>query len=179
MEGASTAPAPAGSSRTTRGASPAWLAGPLSAGLGLAAHVVAGGQAPGILIVTALAALLGMAASIAASISGERRLPGWAVLLAAGLVQQLLHLAFDAFSTASGLSLPGHHGGAPDPRAPDPATPSAEGSGAAHSPHLMLHLHAAAALAATVLATQGATLLSAVQGRSRSGVERAPDDADA
>jgi hypothetical protein len=179
MEGAPAAPATADATSAARSASPAWLAGPLSAGLGLAAHVAAGGQAPGVLIVTALAALLGMAASIAASISGGRRLPGWAVLLAAGLVQQLLHVAFDAFSTASGFSLSGHHGGSSTPQAPAPGAPAAEGSGAAHSPHLMLHLHVAAALAATVLTTQGAALLSAVQLRRRSGVERAPDDADA
>jgi hypothetical protein len=101
------------------------------------------------------------------------------VLIAAGLVQQLLHLAFDAFSTASGFSLPGHHGGASTPQVQAPGAPAAEGSGAAHSPHLMLHFHVAAALVATVLATQGATLVSAVQRRRRSGVERAPGDADA
>lgn len=179
MEGAQTAPEMAGAVHGARRGFPAWIAGPLAAGLGLAAHVAGGGQAPALLIIVALAALLGMAASVAAAIAGGRRLPGWAVLLAAGLVQQLLHLAFDAFSTASGFSLPGHHGGASIPQAPAPAAPAAEGSGAAHSPHLMLYLHAAAALAAMVVATQGATWLSAVQRRGRSGIKRAPGDADA
>ncbi|WP_234005486.1 hypothetical protein [Arthrobacter sp. PGP41] len=179
MEGAQTAPEMAGSVGAARGSSPAWLSGPLSAGLGLSAHLAAGGQAPGLLIVTALAALLGMAGSMAASIARGRRPPGWAVLLAAGLVQQLLHVAFEAFSTASGFSLPGHHGGAPTPQVPAPAAPAAEGAAATHSPHLMLHLHVAAALVATVLATTGTTLLSAAQRRGRSGIERAPGDANA
>ncbi|HEU4668300.1 MAG TPA: hypothetical protein VFS79_11615 [Arthrobacter sp.] len=42
----------------------------MATGLGLAAHLAAGGQIPGVPIVTALAALLGMAASAAASIAG-------------------------------------------------------------------------------------------------------------
>ena len=65
----------------------AWLTVLLSAGLGLAVPVAAGGQARGILLVTALVALLGMAASTAASItllsavqrrrrSGVERAPG-------------------------------------------------------------------------------------------------------
>jgi hypothetical protein len=176
MEGAETGPVTAGSSRAARGAFPAWLAGPLSAGMGLAAHVAAGGQAPGILIFTALAALLGMAASMAASIAGRRPLPGWAVLLAAGLVQQLLHLAFAALSTESGFSFSGHHDGDAAPQPPAPAAPAVEGSAVAHSPHLMLHLHVAAALVATVLSTQGATLLAALQWRGRSGAGRVPGD---
>ena len=157
--------------------SPAWAAGPVSTGLGLAAHLAAGGQAPGIPIVVALAALLGMVAAMA----GRHRLPGWAVLVAAGVAQQLLHLAFAAFSTASGFTLPGHHGGASIPEGPGvPAAglPAPDATGATHSLHLMLHLHAAAALTAAAAVTQWTRLVSVVR-RARSGGQRAPGNADA
>lgn len=157
-----------------RGTSRAWVAGPLSAGLGLAAHLAAGGKAPGILIVTALAALLGMVAAMA----GRRPLPGWAVLVAAGLAQQLLHLAFASFSTASGFSLPGHHAESP-PAPPIPGVSAPEASGASHSLHLMLHLHMAAALVVMVTVTQWTKVVSVVQRRGRSGRERAPGNTDA
>lgn len=157
--------------RAARSASPAWIAGPASTGLGLAAHLAGGGQAPGVLIVIALAALLGMTAAMAARLP----LPAWAVLAAAGLAQQLLHLAFAAFSTASGFALPGHgHGEAPAPELP--ATPT---SGAPHSLHLMLHLHVAAALVVTAAVTQWTKVVSVVQRRDLSGSERAPGNADA
>jgi hypothetical protein len=157
-----------------RGTSLAWLAGPLSTGLGLAAHVAAGGQAPGILIIAALAALLGMVAAMA----GRRPLPGWAVLVAAGLAQQLLHLAFASFSTASGFSLPGHHSASP-PAPPVPGVSAPEASGASHSLHLMLHLHMAAALVVMVTVTQWRKVVSVVQRRGGSGRERAPGNTDA
>lgn len=123
-----------------------WLTGPLATGLGWAAHVASGGQSPAFLIVMALAALLGMAASMV----GPRQLPAWAVLVAAGLAQQLLHLAFTAFSVSNGVPLPGHgHGGAPD------VSPSEPGASAApHTLHLMLHLHMGAALVTMAVATQ-------------------------
>lgn len=175
MEGVRTAadtdiPAPA-----ARHPFPAWAAGPLSTGLGLSAHLAAGGRAPGILIVIAVAALLGMAAAMA----GRRRLPGWAVLVAAGVAQQLLHLAFAAFSTSSGFALPGHHGGAAVPETPTAGVPAAEASGAAHSLHLMLHFHVAAALAAAAMTTQWTKVVSMVRRTGRSGGKRAPGDADA
>jgi hypothetical protein len=163
--------APPGAVRDT---SLAWLAGPLSTGLGLAAHVAAGGQAPGILIIAALAALLGMVAAMA----GRRPLPGWAVLVAAGLAQQLLHLAFASFSTANGFSLPGHHSASP-PAPPVPGVSAPEASGASHSLHLMLHLHMAAALVVMVTVTQWRKVVSVVQRTGRSGRERAPGNADA
>ena len=134
---------------------PSWLAGPLAAVPGLAAHVAGGGQAPAIAIVAALAALLSLGAVVLERlVVGRNRpasaqLPGWAVLVAAAAAQQLLHLAFAAFATASAVPLPGHgHGGPPPPDAPSsPASP------ASHSLHLMLYLHAGAALvtAATVV----------------------------
>jgi hypothetical protein len=132
-----------------RTGSGAWLAGPLSTGLGLAAHLAAGGPAPSLMIVAALAALLGMAAAMI----GRYSLPGWAVLLACGLAQQLLHLGFAVFSGGSGEGLAGHgHGGSArnvvqDPgQGPPPAGRAASPAG--YSPHLMLHVHMAAALAA-------------------------------
>jgi hypothetical protein len=157
-----------------RGTSLAWVAGPISSGLGLAAHLAAGGQAPGILIIAALTALLGMMAAMA----GRRPLPGWAVLVAAGLAQQLLHLAFASFSTASGFSLPGHHS-ASQPDVPVPGVSAPEASGTSHSLHLMLHLHMAAALVVMVTVTQWTKVVSVVQGRGGSGRERAPGNADA
>lgn len=125
----------------------AWLAGPLATGLGWAAHVLGGGRSPAVLIVVALAALLGMAAAMV----GPRRLPPWAVLVAAGLAQQLLHLAFSALSSASGFALPGHgHGEMPPPE----ATPEPGKAAASQDLHLLLYLHAAAALLTAFAVTQ-------------------------
>ena len=134
---------------------PNWLAGPLATLPGLAAHLAGGGQPPAAAIVAALAALLSLAAVVLERLALRRnrpasaQLPGWAVLVAAAAAQQLLHLAFAAFATASAVPLPGHdHGGPPTPDAPSSPT-----SPATHSLHLMLYLHAGAALltAATVV----------------------------
>lgn len=124
----------------------AWLAGPLATGLGWAAHMLGGGRSPALLIVVALAALLGMAAAMA----GPRRLPPWAVLVVAGLAQQLLHLAFSALSSPSGFALPGHgHGDVPSPQAAEEP-----GRAAPHDLHLLLYLHATAALLTALAVTQ-------------------------
>ncbi|WP_205754676.1 hypothetical protein [Pseudarthrobacter sp. NamE2] len=161
------------------GSSAAWLLGPLATGLGWAAHVAGGGQSPAVLIVLALAALLGMVASML----GRRRLPGWAVLVAAAVAQQLLHLAFSAFSSPSGFSLPGHgHGETP---APD-TTPAQGATAPSHDLHVLLYLHAAAALLTVLAAAQWPRILQwrlparqdHVEGRL-SGSQRAADDADA
>lgn len=130
-----------------RAAPGAWLAGPLSTGLGLIAHVAAGGAAPSLMILAALAALLGMSAAM----TGRYSLPGWAVLLACGLAQQLLHLGFAAFSGSSGEGLSGHgHGGSVQNVDPtqDPPPAGEAASPPAYSLQLMLHMHLAAALAA-------------------------------
>ena len=134
--------------RPVRLSAPSWLAGPLATLPGLAAHVAGGGQPPAIAIVAALAALLSLAAVVLERVVVGRdrpasaQLPGWAFLVAAAAAQQLLHLAFAAFATASPVPLPGHgHGGPPTPDAPSsPISP------ATHSLHLMLYLHAGAAL---------------------------------
>lgn len=157
----------------------AWLLGPLATGLGWAAHVAGGGQSPAVLIVLALAALLGMAASIL----GQRQLPTWAVMVSAALAQQLLHLAFSAFASGSGFYLPGHgHGAAPVPDSGSaPAQPAAS-----HDLHLLLYLHAGAALLSAFLAVQWGRIVRrrgpASESRQRSLAlrrERAADDADA
>ncbi|WP_461188819.1 hypothetical protein [Arthrobacter sp. Z4-13] len=123
-----------------RAGSFAWLAGPLSTGLGLAAHFAGGGPAPSLMILGALAALLGMVAAIL----GRFPLPGWALLLLCGVAQQLLHLGFAVFSGGSGNGLSGHgHGGVS--QEPTPAGETAAPVG--YSLHLMLYLHMAAALA--------------------------------
>jgi hypothetical protein len=98
------------------------------------------------------------------------------------VAQQLLHLAFAAFSTASGFALPGHHGVTSIPEGPGVPTSGGlapDATGATHSLHLMLHLHAAAALVAAAVVTQWTRLVSLVRRRGRSGGERAPGNADA
>ena len=128
---------------------PAWLAGILATGLGLAAHLGGGGGSPAVPIVVALAALLGLAAVLLERMA-PARLPGWAVLVASAVAQQLLHLAFSAFSAAGAVPLPDHlHGGLP---APD--VPSSPIAPASHSLHLMLYLHAAAALLSAAVVAQ-------------------------
>lgn len=135
--------------RRGRTGSPTWLAGPLTAGLGLAAHLGGGGQSPAAPLVVALAALAGLAAVLLDHLA-PARLPGWAILVASAVAQQLLHLAFAAFSTAGAVPLPDHmHGGLPAPDVPSsPTAPEAQ------SLHLMLYLHAAAALLAAAAVAQ-------------------------
>lgn len=165
------------------GSSLAWLLGPIATGLGWAAHVAGGGQSPAVLIVLALAALLGMAASIL----GRRQLPTWAVMVAAALAQQLLHFAFSAFASASGFSLPGHgHGPAPAPDAVSAADPVPAQPAASHDLHLLLYVHAGAALLTAFLAVQWGRIVRLRRPASESGQrslalrrERAADDADA
>ncbi len=128
----------------TRGSTLTWLAGPLATALGLAAHGAGGGSSPAVVIVVALAALLGLGAVLLERLAPPH-LPGWAVLAASAVAQQLLHLAFAAFSTATAVPLPGHdHGAGSTPDVPS----SSAASPAAHSLHLMLYLPAGAALAA-------------------------------
>lgn len=168
----------------------AWLLGPLATGLGWAAHVAGGGQSPAALIVLALAALLAMAAAML----GRRRLPTWGVLVAAAMAQQLLHLAFSAFASATGFYLPGHgHGDAPEQ---DTASVPGQQPAAAHDLHLLLYLHAGAALLSALVAAQWGRLSQwraplSRTGRPRTalaqtalarmslGRQRAADDADA
>ena len=145
----------------TRAGGLAWLAGPLSTCLGLAAHLAAGGPAPSLMILGALAALFGMVAAIL----GRFPLPGWAVLLLCGVAQQLLHLGFAVFAGGSGSGLSGHgHGGVSQERleAGEVAAP------AGYSLHLMLYLHMAAALATNAAISYWARI-AGWAGRIRSG----------
>ena len=83
----------------------AWEVGPVSVGLGLAAHLLSGGGSPPVPVLVALMALLSMCASLAARV----RIPSWLLLVLCGLAQQMLHLAFDRFAgTFSGTVPAGH-----------------------------------------------------------------------
>ena len=147
----------------TRGSALTSLAGPLATALGLAAHVAGGGAAPAVVIIVALAALLGLGAVLLERLAPPQ-LPGWAVLAASAVAQQLLHLAFSAFSTASAVPLPGHdHGAGSAPDVPS----SAAAAPAAHSLHLMLYLHAAAALGAAAVVAQWSRISARVRARIR------------
>jgi len=148
----------------TRGSALTSLAGPLATALGLAAHVAGGGAAPAVVIVVALAVLLGLGAVLLERLAPQQ-LPGWAVLAASAVSQQLLHLAFSAFSTASAVPLPGHdHGAGSAPGVPSSSPAAAP---AAHSLHLMLYLHAAAALGAAAVVAQWSRVSAWVRARIR------------
>lgn len=129
----------------------AWVAGASAVALGLAAHMVAGGSAPAIPVLLALAALGGLAAQVIARwVHGPLLL-----LLFAGLAQQLLHAGFDAFGgffPGSGL-LDHLHGGQVLGDVPAGAAPSGG------SVHLMLYTHMAAAIL-TLLVGAGVSKLA-------------------
>ncbi|MDQ1053642.1 preprotein translocase subunit SecY [Arthrobacter sp. SORGH_AS 212] len=127
----------------------AWLPGPIAAGLGLLAHVLGGGASPSPPIVVALAALLGMAAAI----GKPGRLPGWGLLLTAGIAQQLLHFAFADFSVSTGFDAPAHDHGQSPVQDPGTANQGHTQGAVPHDLHLLLYLHMAAALL-TVFATR-------------------------
>ncbi|TQJ58743.1 hypothetical protein FBY30_0978 [Arthrobacter sp. SLBN-83] len=147
----------------TRGSALTCLAGPLATALGLAGHVAGGGASPAVVIVVALAALLGLGAVLLERLAPPQ-LPGWAVLAASAVAQQLLHLAFSAFSTASAVPLPGHdHGAGSAPGVPS----SSAAAPAVHSLHLMLYLHAGAALGAAAVVAQWSKVSAWVRARIR------------
>ncbi|MDQ0771016.1 hypothetical protein QF031_003765 [Pseudarthrobacter defluvii] len=146
----------------TRTSALAWLAGPFATLLGLAAHVAGGGQSPAVVIVVALAALLGLGAVLLERLAPPQR-PGWAVLAASAVAQQILHLALSAFSTATAVPLPGHDHGA----GTTPDAPSSGGTPAAHSLHLMLYLHAGAALVAAAAVAQSGRISAWARARIR------------
>jgi hypothetical protein len=131
-----------------------WLAGPATVSLATGAHLVSGGQNPGPLILLALTALI----SLAATLLGALLASGWSLLVFCGLIQQLLHLAFDFFGSVPGGVSPRHgHDGGMDWQLPEPSAEAAS----PHSGELMLDTHVAAALLA-------ALLLSRLQSHSRS-----------
>jgi hypothetical protein len=107
------------------------------------------------LILLALTALI----SLAATLLGRLLASGWSLLVFCGLIQQLLHLAFDFFASVPGGISPRHgHDGGGDWQLP--GLPSEAAS--AHSGELMVDTHVAAALLA-------ALLLSRLQSHARSG----------
>lgn len=149
----------------------AWEVGPVSVGLGLAAHLLSGGGAPPVPVLVALMALLSMCASLAA----RARLPGWLLVVLCGLVQQVLHLAFDQFTgTFSGTLPPGHHATA----AWQPGQLTAVLSGVpghGHGQELMLDTHVAAALLTALLVAKTDTSVSrALALLHRAGAEMPP-----
>lgn len=120
------------------GASPALpaLVGLVSLGLACAAHVLSGGVLPGLPILCGLAALSALAATVVARLE----LPGWAVMLALGAAQQMLHWLLGGLAGAASSSTgSGDHHGA--------AVPVGGTATAGHSPEIMLMLHTHLAVA--------------------------------
>ncbi|MGT2464272.1 hypothetical protein [Sinomonas atrocyanea] len=138
-----------------RAAAAALSVGPAAVGLGLAAHLAAGGAAPP---ATVLLALTAVASLLAAATAARVQLPPWAIGLGSGALQQVLHLLFTALAGPNAPLLPatGHvhsHG----LHSPGPVS-AAGGSAAAFDPHLLVVAHVAAALL-TVLAVLAANRL--------------------
>ncbi|WP_457964752.1 hypothetical protein M1E17_00760 [Arthrobacter sp. D1-29] len=128
--------------------------GPLAVTLGAAAHFLSGAAVPGPSVLLAIAALLSMAASMLAGLN----LRFWALLLASGLVQQVLHLVFAGFAGGSGSTSPGHAHGVLIWQ----PLPPAQTSGGHHAMELMLDTHVAAALLTVLVLTQSGALISHV-----------------
>ncbi|MFC8040302.1 hypothetical protein ACFUOZ_13195 [Paenarthrobacter sp. NPDC057355] len=129
----------------------AWVSGLIAVGLGLAAHMAAGGSAPALPVLLGLAALCCLGAQLLAHwVHGPLLL-----LLASGVAQQLLHLGFVAF----GGYFPGSgwfdhlHGAQVLGSVPAGALP------AGGSVHLMLYTHMAAAIM-TLAASAGVSKLA-------------------
>ncbi|WP_026547469.1 hypothetical protein [Paenarthrobacter nicotinovorans] len=138
----------------------AWVAGLVAVGLGLVAHMVAGGSAPAIPVLLAFAALGCLAAQLIARwVHGPLLL-----LLLSGVAQQLLHLGFDAF----GGYFPGNgfldhfHGGQSLGDVPEGAASSGG------DVHLLLYTHMAAAIL-TLLVASGVSKVARLRSRSPAG----------
>ncbi|WP_247040841.1 hypothetical protein [Arthrobacter rhizosphaerae] len=131
-----------------------WLAGPASVALGACAHLISGTQIPGLLVLLALTALIGLAATLL----GRLLASGWSLLVFCGLIQQLLHLALDFFSSAPGGGSPRHGHDGVDWQLPEVPM----GAASPHSGELMVDTHVAAALLA-------ALLLATLRSHARSG----------
>jgi hypothetical protein len=126
----------------------AWLCGPLMVALGVAAHSAVGQPVPALSLLVALAALL----SLAASVTARTGMPGWMLLLLAGLVQQVLHLSFSVFSgTGGGTGATAHGHGILVLQLQQPPAASAAPD---HTLELLLYAHTAAALLAVLVIAQ-------------------------
>jgi hypothetical protein len=135
----------------------AWASGPLAVLLGAGAHVLAAEALPGPWVLLAVSALLSMAAAMLARF----RLPVWALLLASGAIQQVLHLLFSWFSGNVGSASSGHAHGVLTwlpPQQPADA-------GGHHAVELMLDAHVAAALLVVMVITQSVALAKRAGGR--------------
>ncbi|WP_139005087.1 hypothetical protein [Arthrobacter crystallopoietes] len=137
---------------------PVLAAAGLAMMLALVAHLASGGTMPALPVLIAITALTTLAATVLSRVSA----PAWTLVLAAGVAQQVLHLAFEAFAArpaAAGLSAVSSSGPShPHHSEVDPAqlaasiTASAEHAGP-HSEYvmLMLHFHLAAAVLTALL----------------------------
>ena len=140
----------------------AWLCGPLMVALGVAAHSAVGQPVPALSLLVALTALL----SLAASMTARTGMPGWMLLLLAGLVQQVLHLAFSVFAgTGGGTGATGHGHGM---LIWQPQQPQAVSAAPDHTLELLLYTHTAAALLAVLLIAKwdAVTRLAVTAGRA-------------
>ncbi|RJT77265.1 hypothetical protein D6T63_15095 [Arthrobacter cheniae] len=140
-----------------------------SLGLGLAAHVVSGGDLPDTPILFGLAAL----AVLAATLVSHGRLPGWAVMLVLGVAQQVLHWLLGGLADAPSSTVPGadgHHGG---------DVPIGTAAPRGHSPELMLMLHAHLAVALLVgwAVLQRQSVIGWLSVRRRPQVQRSEEGA--
>lgn len=155
-----------------RAAAAALSVGPAAVGLGLGAHMVAGGAAPPVTVVLALTVMV----SLLAAAAGRVQLPPWAVGIGSGALQQVLHLLFTALAGPNAPLLPstGHvhaHG------VPSSASVSAPGGSAlAFDPHLLIVAHMAAALL-TVLVALAANRLAERWAAQRSPAMASPSAA--
>ncbi|MEV7661650.1 hypothetical protein [Paenarthrobacter sp. NPDC089316] len=123
----------------------AWASGLLAVGLGLAAHMVAGGSAPALPVLFGFGALGCLAAQLLARwVHGPLIL-----LLMSGVAQQLLHFGFAAFGGYfPGNGLVDHLHGAGQGIIDVPAAAASSGG----SPHIMLYTHMAAAILTLAIA---------------------------
>jgi hypothetical protein len=148
----------------------AWEVGPVSVGLGLAAHLLSGGGSPPVPVLVALMALLSMCASLAARV----RIPSWLLLVLCALAQQVLHLVFDRFAGTFSDTLPAGHQHAAAGWQPGQLTAVLSGvPGHGHGQELLLDTHVAAALLTALLVAKtdrsGARALALLH-RAGSGV---------
>jgi hypothetical protein len=126
--------------------------------LALVAHLASGGIMPALPVLVAITALTSLAATVLSRVNA----PAWTLILAAGVAQQVLHLAFEAFAArpaAAGDSTGSSAGVSHSHHAEVDAAQLAATAGIAteHAgPHgeyvmLMLHFHLAAAVLTALL----------------------------
>ncbi|AUI51547.1 hypothetical protein AC20117_12795 [Arthrobacter crystallopoietes] len=137
---------------------PVLAAAGLTMVLALVAHLASGGTMPALPVLIAITALTTLAATVLSRVDA----PAWTLILAAGVAQQVLHLAFDAFAArpaAAGESTgpsagpsPSHHAEVDAEQLAATARIATEHAGS-HGEYvmLMLHFHLAAAVLTALL----------------------------